>query len=367
MKKLLHIISIAVFIFIGVINVYAQSRYEVVSNSMLNIRNQPSSAGGVVGALSPKTHINVIHLVDGWAEFLFNGKTAYVSLKYLKKVNADVAAELYKVISTSNLNVRHQPSIQSGVLGSLKPGMQVEVLSTLDGWAEIKFNSGLGYISSKYIRKIEQSPVVQEEKENYKVVSQPVQQEIVPVPEETTAPQVVDGLNFKEKLGIDIVPNVYYGYVNFSSDNASPKGSMGGGIDLAVQFIAKEKISFIPKNYYTEVSLGYSMRGSAAFPMHYVNIKLQPFGYRYDLFGIVMLYGKLGAYLGYPFSKIETDNNSFDSNLDVGLTVSLGVEYRNIGLGVSYERGFTDVCTSKLSLKNSCVFLNLSYRFFSLK
>ena len=39
----------------------------------------------------------------------------------------------------------------------------------------------------------------------------------------------------------------------------------------------------------------------------------------------------------------------------------------NIGVGLSFEQGFIDVCDANLSLKNQCFFVNLSYRLFDIK
>ncbi len=66
------------------------------------------------------------------------------------------------------------------------------------------------------------------------------------------------------------MPTLYGGMVNLVSDNASPKGNIGGGVDFSFQFIVKENITIIPRNYYMEASLGYSLRGSGHFPLHYI-------------------------------------------------------------------------------------------------
>lgn len=168
--------------------------------------------------------------------------------------------------------------------------------------------------------------------------------------------------NSTNKLGIDFVPNIYCGFSNFTSANLKTNGTIGCGVDFAFQFIAKDKISFIPKNYFAEASVGYTLRGAASYPMHYINLKVLPFGYKYD-FNTFNLFAKLGVYTGFPLSSIET----FDSNVDFGMTFCIGAEYKKFGLGISYEQGFTNVCRPKLGLSNSCVLLNFSYRLFSFK
>ena len=77
--------------------------------------------------------------------------------------------------------------------------------------------------------------------------------------------------------------------------------------------------------------------------------------------------GKAGVYMGYPFTKIETSRNSFDTNMDFGFLLGIAADFSSIGVGLSYERGLTDVCSSNLSIKNQCIFFSVSYRLFNLK
>lgn len=352
-----------IFIVIGTINVNAQNRYEVVSNSRLNIRSEPNSNSKILGTLSPKAQIEVMQIEKGWAEFKYNNQKAFVSSKYIVKIDINEKLELFKVVSESRLNVRNKPSTNSRIIGALQPKSLIEVFSKTEYWAKIRYNNNIGYISTQYIEKVELDSVVSSEKEP---VEDSFEQNTEPIIEEIIVSKTEDNTDLLNNIGVEFIPNIYCGFSNFCTESVVPKGTIGCGVDLAFQFIAKERIMFIPMNYFSEISLGYSLRGSAAFPMHYLNIKLLPFGYRYHLQKL-SLYGKLGVYTGYTFSSIETRYNSFDSNVDAGLTISVGTEYRKFGLGLSYERGFINVCNSNLSLKNSCIFVTLSYRLFSLK
>ena len=265
------------------------------------------------------------------------------------------------MISQSRLNVRNRPSTDSQVLGVLQPDEQIEVVSIEGQWAKIRYRSNVGYVALRYIERVEQPEVVKKE-----VV-------VVPAKKEVSAPNVIDkakkwqSINISLKnVGMELVPNLSLGYANFTCNSAYPVPRMGLGIDCALQFIAEEKISFIPKDYFTEVSLGYSMRGSGAFPMHYFNIKLMPFGYRLVLDDYAF-FGKFGVYAGLSASEIDTYYNHFHTNPDMGISVGLGFEMYNIGVGLSFEQGFIDVCDANLSLKNQCLFVNLSYRLFDCK
>lgn len=282
-------------------------------------------------------------------------------------ISADTAAqEKYEVISVSRLNVRSKPTTKSPIIGTLKGQEQVDVISTINSWAEIRYKSRTAYVSLKYLKKIE---TIESVEEVAPVVVEPIY-EPEPIPIDTIATIVAERPTHHKQIGknigIDFVPAIYGGFSNFATSDATPKGRVGFGVDLPFQFIAKDWIKFIPKDYYMEASLGYALKGSGAFPLHYINIKLSPIGYRYTI-SDYMLFGKIGIYAGYSFSSMDTNRYSFDTNTDIGILAEVGVEYENIGVGISYERGFTDVCDSNLSLKNQCVFINLSYRLFNFK
>lgn len=62
-------------------------------------------------------------------------------------------SDYYKVTSNNNLNVRNHPSTSGQIVGQLKPGSLVEVMSINQGWAKISFSdSSQGYVSADYIR-----------------------------------------------------------------------------------------------------------------------------------------------------------------------------------------------------------------------
>lgn len=268
--------------------------------------------------------------------------------------------EKYKVISTTKLNIRSKPSAKSTIIGTLNPQEQVDVFLIVKSWAKIMHKNRVAYISAKYIKKIDDVP-----KDTQFVTNTFINTDSI-IKEENTDSIIKEQRQVDDYIKIDLVPFFYGGFTNFVSDKVSPKGRMGIGLDIAFQFIANRSIAFIPKNYYAELSLGYTLKGSRAYPMQYLKLYLSPFGYRYLLSDFV-LWATVGPYIGGTFSQIKTDKNDFSSNLDIGILGKVGIEYKKIGIGVSYEHGFNNVCDSKLRLRNNCLFLNLSYRLLNLK
>lgn len=348
--------------------VQCQSFYEVTAQT-LNVRSGPTTASSVIGALNAHEQVNVYSVDNGWAKIDYEGGNGYVSIKYLKHKTEGVYADgtqplgAYEVI-VQRLNVRSRPTTESSVIGILNMRDEVNVDAIDNGWAKIGYEDRDGYVSAKYLKfkakKMESflAEPVDSVYEDTLIVTNPIEEKR----EDYLGEPKRKGVN----IGIDFVPSISFGYANFAADGASPKGRIGAGVDFAFQFVMHDKVLFLPKNYYMETSLGYAVKGSAAFPLHYIDLKLSPIGYRYDISDWT-LFGKAGIYLGCTFSSVETNRHSFDTNMDVGILCGVGVEYQNIGLGFSYERSFTNAFNSRLKVNNQGFYLNLSYRLFNLK
>jgi len=49
------------------------------------------------------------------------------------------------------LNVRSGPSIDQAQIGAINPGMAFVILGEGEGWYEIRYNDGSGYVSAEYV------------------------------------------------------------------------------------------------------------------------------------------------------------------------------------------------------------------------
>ncbi len=165
-------------------------------------------------------------------------------------------------------------------------------------------------------------------------------------------------------MGIGLYADVFGGYSNFLWDNGSPVAGLGFGTGVTGQFHLNEN-DYSPDGYFAELGINYKRKGSGAYPIDYVNAQLLPLAYSFNhLFGDFSLFVKVGGFVAYPFSKIETKSQSYDTNLDCGAIGCVGVSYEKFSVSASYEHGFADVSKAKVSLKNQNVFLTLSYRLF---
>lgn len=86
-------ISVRLFVvlfFVGMVGcIYGQEKYEVISTSKLNVRSRPTTKSSIIGKLEPNEKIGVYSIVNYWAKFSYNNQTAYISSKYIRKIEVE--------------------------------------------------------------------------------------------------------------------------------------------------------------------------------------------------------------------------------------------------------------------------------------
>ncbi|ELC8406702.1 SH3 domain-containing protein [Clostridium perfringens] len=142
-----------------------QDNVGLISANQLNVRTSPNENGQVIGTLHKNDKVNVLDKsIDGWYKIDFNGRRAYVSSKYVNLIsykNNEVKIEVKKepiegtgkVNINTALNVRQASTTNSRIIGSLKGGEKVNIISESNEFYKIEFNNSYGYVYSKYISK----------------------------------------------------------------------------------------------------------------------------------------------------------------------------------------------------------------------
>ena len=150
-----------------------QDNVGLISANQLNVRTSPNENGQVIGTLHKNDKVNVLDKsIDGWYKIDFNGRRAYVSSKYVNLIsykNNEVKTEVKKepiegtgkVNINTALNVRQASTTNSRIIGSLKGGEKVNIISESNGFYKIEFNNSYGYVYSKYISKDGDSEKIQ--------------------------------------------------------------------------------------------------------------------------------------------------------------------------------------------------------------
>lgn len=127
-----------------------------VESGNLNIREEASTSGKLVGKLPKDAACEVLETADGWAYIKSGEVEGYVKEEYLLEgLDAIMKAqELVKTVArvTANgVNVRDEASTDSAVLTQVPEGVELEYLETLDGWVKVDIDGNEAYISADYV------------------------------------------------------------------------------------------------------------------------------------------------------------------------------------------------------------------------
>ncbi len=127
-----------------------------VESGNLNVREEPSTAGKLVGKMPRDSVCEVLEEVDGWAHIQSGEVEGYVSMEYLL-TGPDAklrAAELVRRVAVSQvdgLNVRDEASTESAVLTQVPKGGELEWLETLEGWIKVSVDNEEAYVAAEYV------------------------------------------------------------------------------------------------------------------------------------------------------------------------------------------------------------------------
>ena len=294
-----------------------------------------------------------------------------------------LAQNIYEVSVSSTLNVRKLPNAESKKIGTLANGTLVEVISINDKWANIVYANTNAYVVSKYL-KLKYS--IPQEKVSTDTISRKNDTIVEPldtiIAQETIVSQdsipkrnkrnlfsnrihnQQDNI-FWDQWSLDFLPSIFVGISSFVCYELNPVPLCSYGIDAGVQL---KYSKYSPHNYVVESSVGYAMKGSGVFPIHYFTFRLLPIGYQYNLKKDVTLTALTGMVLnaggGYAeaFDEAKLSKRIYANALDIGLQIKFLAEYKKWGLGISYDQGFMPVRYNSPYLLNYGIYLHGTYR-----
>lgn len=125
-------------------------------DNYVNVRDDSSEEGEVVGKLYDKSVGTLLSEKDGWYEIQSGDVTGYVKAEYV--VTGNDAVELAKkvgnriaTVTTTTLKVREQAGLDTTVLGLVPIEDELSVLEEMDGWVKVSIEEGEGYVSLDYV------------------------------------------------------------------------------------------------------------------------------------------------------------------------------------------------------------------------
>ncbi|MGE7884230.1 SH3 domain-containing protein, partial [Bacillus sp. NPDC094077] len=135
-----------------------------VNATNLNIREQPTTQGKVIGTVKQGTIVQVLGQEKEWAKISHNGKEGYVTLQFLgfsnKNPNVEQKQQLTinngqkeeGIVTATRLNVRNSPVLGSSMIGYVQKNEKVKVLGKANGWAKIEYKGKEGYVSLEFLK-----------------------------------------------------------------------------------------------------------------------------------------------------------------------------------------------------------------------
>ncbi|MCG7344289.1 N-acetylmuramoyl-L-alanine amidase [Sporosarcina sp. ACRSL] len=165
----------------------------------LNVRSHPAVTGDVVNRLKDGEIVEVIGQTGDWLNVIIDGNYGYIHGQYTVEVGTttpsdDVATEepdepevtepesdepevtepeitepeeewdtptettgLVGKVTAKVLNVRKSPSTSAAITAKLSAGQKVDVISLDGNWAQIRLQSGPGYVHKNYLKLLNQT------------------------------------------------------------------------------------------------------------------------------------------------------------------------------------------------------------------
>lgn len=129
----------------------------VKCSSSVNLRFEANTSSSILAELKNGTKITVVSTANGWCKVTYSGKTGYIKQDYVSTTgsasnNTSASTGTAAVVKcSSTVNFRSAASTSSTILGELKNGTAVTVLSTSNGWSKVSYAGKAGYISADYL------------------------------------------------------------------------------------------------------------------------------------------------------------------------------------------------------------------------
>ncbi|MCM3735497.1 SH3 domain-containing protein [Bacillus cytotoxicus] len=127
----------------------------IVTADALHVRTGPSTSYDITSCVYKGQKLQVIGEENGWLKINHQGKTGYVSSKFVSKnggsANSNVSTSGKKTVTADVLRVRTSPNTSSSIIGRVYEGQVLQVIGEANGWLKINYNGKTGYVSSEFV------------------------------------------------------------------------------------------------------------------------------------------------------------------------------------------------------------------------
>ncbi|MFC4100794.1 N-acetylmuramoyl-L-alanine amidase [Paenibacillus xanthanilyticus] len=165
MKSIVSILIVVVLVLGATFGVQAKSESKVfyqVSTDSLNVRNDPSEKGAIVGSLRKGDVVEVSDETHGWFQVALNKTSGWVAGYYLVKASSGKQTTVSsgtssvkagaQTVQADSLRMRKGPGTGYAVVGGLYKGEAVTVIDRDGDWVKVKTPDGQqGWVAAQYI------------------------------------------------------------------------------------------------------------------------------------------------------------------------------------------------------------------------
>lgn len=123
----------------------------------LNIREEPSENGKLVGKLTKDAACEIISIENGWAKIKSGKVDGYCSTDYLYMGEEAIArgkevASMIAIVNTETLKVREEPNTECAVITLIPQEEELEVVEIMDnGWIKFMLDNEEAYVSGEFV------------------------------------------------------------------------------------------------------------------------------------------------------------------------------------------------------------------------
>lgn len=128
----------------------------------LNLREEPSLSGKLMGSYKPGTKVTVMQKGATWCRVKVEGQEGFMATQFLNFGSqtgestgtvSGKTAVVHNPSSTQVLNLRQTASLDAKVLGYYHNGVKVTILKSGTTWHKVQVEDGkVGYMMAKYLR-----------------------------------------------------------------------------------------------------------------------------------------------------------------------------------------------------------------------
>jgi len=130
----------------------------VTATTAVNVRSGPGTTYDILGGLYPGLTVTVRGTAkNGWTPVYYNGRAAWISSEYLKKVGSGTSAPIATTAkatlrAVSDLNIRTGPGTSYGIVTAVSADtLLAPTGTTKSGWTQIVFGGQYRWVSSTYV------------------------------------------------------------------------------------------------------------------------------------------------------------------------------------------------------------------------